>query len=188
MRLSALLVLAATLSACGGVRSTGAYGPVSLSLGGPPGADDAGVYLASSRGYDTAVGVQLQIQRSGDADYRLLSAPALRATHGDCVGVMAIVRPAKLVLCARREVLQDSRGEVQAVVEALQRGYLQAQLEPAEAVAAMAAEVPGLDTAAVSASLDAVAPTWTAGAPFMGELPKAPGFDPTIAQAPDPGD
>jgi ABC-type nitrate/sulfonate/bicarbonate transport system substrate-binding protein len=187
VRLPALLVLALALTACGGVRSTGSYGPVSLSLGAPPGAEHIGIYLASARGYDTAVGVELHVQPSGPADFELLSDAALRRTHGAYVGVMAIVRPAKLVLCAQREVLSDSRGEVQAVVQALQRGYLQAQIEPDEAVAAMASEVPGLDTAAVSARLDAVAPTWTAGAPFIGELPKAPEFDASIATAPDEG-
>ena len=50
------------------------------------------------------------------------------------------------------------------------RGYTQAQLEPEEAVDAMAAQLPGLDRDALSTALDEAIPTWTAGAPYFGEL------------------
>jgi hypothetical protein len=45
----------------------------------------------------------------------------------------------------------------------------------------MAAQVPGLDTAGVSAQLDRVSPTWSAGAPFLGALPAGPRLDRSIA-------
>jgi ABC-type nitrate/sulfonate/bicarbonate transport system substrate-binding protein len=93
------------------------------------------------------------------------------------------VQPAKLVLAVDRATLQDERPLVAAVVRALGRGYTQAQLEPDEAVAAMQSQVPGLDTATVSARLDAVAPTWTEGAPYFGALPRGPLFDPTVVSA-----
>ena len=45
----------------------------------------------------------------------------------------------------------------------------------------MDGQVPGLDADALSTELDAVAPTWTAGAPYFGELAAGPGVDPTVA-------
>jgi hypothetical protein len=69
---------------------------------------------------------------------------------------------------------------VLAVVRALTRGYTQAQLEPDEAVAAMAGQVPGLDRNRLSTQLDEVASTWTAGAPYFGALAAGPGRDPTV--------
>jgi ABC-type nitrate/sulfonate/bicarbonate transport system substrate-binding protein len=94
---------------------------------------------------------------------------------------MAVVRPAKLVLCADRTTLEDERDKVVAVVRALARGYKQAQLEPDEAVAAMVARQPGLDAAKLSAGLDAAAPTWTEGAPYFGQLAPGPDRDPSVA-------
>jgi ABC-type nitrate/sulfonate/bicarbonate transport system substrate-binding protein len=162
---------------CGSTGSSGEFGDVALSLGSRPGAEHAGIYLATQRGYDTAEGVALRLQDFGEADFRLLRRPT-----GRWVAVMAIVRPAKLLLCVDRNTLADERGKVAAVVRALQRGYAQAQLEPDEAVAAMAAQVPGLDVAAVSARIDDVAPTWSAGAPFIGQLSAGPGRDATVAK------
>jgi ABC-type nitrate/sulfonate/bicarbonate transport system substrate-binding protein len=170
----ALLIL---LAGCGGAGSAGEFGDVTLSLGGRVGAEESGVYLATARGYDTAEGVTLRVQRSGDAALRLLPRPTRRY-----VAVMAIVRPARLLLCADRELLEDQRGAVVAAVRALQRGYGQAQLEPDEAVAAMAAAVPGLDSSAVLARMDDVAPTWSAGAPFIGQLGPGADRDPSVAK------
>ena len=68
-----------------------------------------------------------------------------------------------------------------AVVRALSRGYTQAQMEPEEAVAAMLGEVPGLDRDQLSAELDEASPTWTAGAPYFGQLDRGPGRDPTVS-------
>ena len=177
MRIPALLLTVLALAACGSTQSTGQFGDVSLALGDTPGADEVGVYLASARGYDAAEGVTLNIARSGTADFRLVA----RAPAG-CVAIMAIVRPAKLVLCTDEILLQDERPKVVAVVRALSRGYRQAQLEPDEAVSAMQGKVPGLDRNQLSTQLDTVAPTWTAGARYFGELAPGPGRDPTIAR------
>jgi hypothetical protein len=176
VRSPAFLLVALALAGCGGVQGTSQFGDVPILLGDKPSADEAGVYLATSRGYDTAEGVTLSLARSGNADFRLVSTPPK-----GCVAVMAVVRPAKLVLCADEITLQDERPKVLAVVRALTRGYTQAQLEPDVAVAAMDGQVPGLSHDELSTELDAVAPTWTAGAPYFGELSAGPGRDPTIA-------
>ncbi len=118
----------------------------------------------------------MKVARSGDGDFRLVTSPPAR-----CVAVMAVVRPSKLVLCADEITLQDERPKVLAVVRALTRGYLQAQLEPDEAVAAMDGQVPGLSHDQLSTELDAAASSWTAGAAYFGELSAGPGVDPTVA-------
>jgi ABC-type nitrate/sulfonate/bicarbonate transport system substrate-binding protein len=178
VRFPALLLAAAlALAGCGGVQSSSEFGDVTLVLGETPGADEAGIFLATARGYDTAEGVRLRVARSGSADFRLVTSPPR-----GCVAVMAVVRPTKLVLCADEITLQDERPKVLAVVRALSRGYTQAQLEPDEAVAAMDGQVPGLDHDQLSTQLDEVAPTWTAGAPYFGQLPPGPGRDPTVAE------
>jgi hypothetical protein len=97
------------------------------------------------------------------------------------VAVLAIVRPAKLVLCADEVTLQDERPKVLAVARALGRGYRQAQLEPDEAVEAMLGQVPGLDRDRLSTQMDDDVPAWTAGARYFGELAPGPGRDPTVA-------
>jgi ABC-type nitrate/sulfonate/bicarbonate transport system substrate-binding protein len=175
VRISALLLTVLVLAGCGGTQSTGSFGDVGLVLGATPGADEAGVFLATARGYDTAEGVTLEVTRDGTADFRLVASPPK-----GCIAVLAVVRPAKLVLCADEITLQDERPKVLAVVRALSRGYTQAQMEPDEAVAAMAGQVPGLDRNQLSTQLDEVASTWTAGAPYFGELPAGPGRDPTV--------
>jgi ABC-type nitrate/sulfonate/bicarbonate transport system substrate-binding protein len=178
VRIWACLAAAALgLAGCAGSGGSGSYGDAVLSLGGRPSAEDSGIYLATQRGYDTADGVTLHVRERGAAEFRLLRRP-----EGRWVAVMAIVRPARLLLCVDRETLQDERDKVVAVVQALQRGYTQAQLEPDEAVAAMVAQVPGLDAARVSARMDDVAPTWSEGAPFLGQLAPGPGRDATIAR------
>jgi ABC-type nitrate/sulfonate/bicarbonate transport system substrate-binding protein len=167
---------AVALAGCGGVQGSSQFGDVPIVLPDKPSADEAGVYLATARDYDEAEGVSLEISRSGDADFRLVTTPP-----EGCIAVMAIVRPDKLVLCADEITLQDERSKVVAVVRALTRGYTQAQLEPDEAVAAMAGQVPGLSHDQLSTELDAAASTWTAGARYFGELAAGPGVDPTVA-------
>ena len=76
----------------------------------------------------------------------------------------------ELVLCTTRATLAERAPVVRAAVRALQRGYVQAQREPDVAVSAMTAAARGLDRAALSAQLDAVAPVFTAGADFYGQL------------------
>ncbi len=164
------------VAGCGGTSSPNGFGEVPLALEPAPGADEAGVYFATARGYDEAEGVELQLDAER-ADLRLVEQPP-----EGCIAVMAVVRPSKLVLCADEITLQDERPKVLAVARALRRGYLQAQLEPDEAVAAMMDQVPGLDRDRLSTDLDAAAPTWTAGAPYFGELAPGPGRDPSVAR------
>jgi ABC-type nitrate/sulfonate/bicarbonate transport system substrate-binding protein len=171
-----VLLIALAFAGCGGVQGSSQFGEVPIVLADQPGADEAGVYLATARGYDEAEGVTLDVSRSGAADFRLVKTPP-----EGCIAVMAIVRPTKLVLCADEVTLRDERPKVLAVVRALTRGYTQAQLEPDEAVAAMEGQVPGLSHDQLSTELDAVAPTWTAGARYFGELSAGPGRDPTVA-------
>ncbi len=182
MRCLAVFLLVALVAGCGGSRATGSFGDATLALDSAPDANDVGVYLAQARGFDDAEGVSFKLASGDRADLRLMSGAALRRSP-EWVGVMAIVQPAELVLAVRRDTLDEQRGMVAAAVRALQRGYLQAQLEPEEAVQAMAAQVPGLDTAAVAAQLGRVAPTWSAGAPFLGALPAGPEFDRSVAVA-----
>ena len=177
MRLGALLVLAVALAACGSTQSRNQFGEVPIVLGGEPGADDVGVFLATQRGYDTAEGVTLEVERSGRADFRVTSSPP-----SGCVTVLAIVRPDKLVLCADELTLQDEREKVLAVARTLSRGYQQAQKEPDEAVAAMTEAEPSVDRVELSRALDDAVATWTAGADYFGELAPGPGRDPSIAR------
>jgi putative hydroxymethylpyrimidine transport system substrate-binding protein len=76
----------------------------------------------------------------------------------------------ELVLCATRETLEDRRPLVVAAVKAIQRGYAQAQLEPDNAVDAIAEQVRGADRDVLTRELDAVAPAFTAGAAYPGQL------------------
>jgi ABC-type nitrate/sulfonate/bicarbonate transport system substrate-binding protein len=114
----------------------------------------------------------------------------------------------ELVLATTGATLMDRRPAVRATIRALQRGATQAQAEPQEAVQALAGAVRGADPATISAQLDAVAPAFTAGARFYGELRPgvlrawagwdvrfgilarrpdlARAFDTTLAQAPAP--
>ena len=164
------------LAGCGGTTAQSRFGEVPLALESTPGADEAGVYFATARGYDDAEGVELQLTDER-ADLRLVARPP-----AGCIAVLAVVQPAKLVLCADEVTLRDERPKVLAVARALRRGYLQAQLEPDEAVAAMMDQVPGLDRDRLSTDLDAAAPTWTAGASYFGELTPGPGRDPSVAR------
>ena len=85
-------VAALALAGCGGTQSTSSFGDVPLVLGDTPGADEAGVFLATARGYDEAEGVTLNVARSGDADFRLVGTPPSAASWRGgrgCVVVMA---------------------------------------------------------------------------------------------------
>jgi len=79
------------LAGCGGTQSTGEFGDVPIVLGDTPTADEAGVYLATERGYDTAEGVTLEPTRDGNADFRLVASPpkgciaGILAEHPDVV-------------------------------------------------------------------------------------------------------
>ena len=99
------------LAGCGATQTASQFGEVKLVLPAQASANDAGVYFATARGYDEAEGVELQLSREGDADFRITSDPPK-----GCIAVMAIVQPDKLVLCVDEVILQDERDEVLAVV------------------------------------------------------------------------
>jgi putative hydroxymethylpyrimidine transport system substrate-binding protein len=79
----------------------------------------------------------------------------------------------ELVLTVTRATLEDHPSLVKATIRALQRGYTQTQNDPESAVSTMLDREPGLDRAALSAQLDAVAPAFTAGAAEFGQLSPA---------------
>ena len=76
----------------------------------------------------------------------------------------------ELVLCVTRRTLEEDRNVIAATVRALQRGYTQTQVDPESAVTALVDADSGLDREAASAQLDAVAPSFTAGARAYGQL------------------
>jgi len=165
VRLTALLLATLALAGCGATGTTGEFGDVPLLLPPTASANDVSVYFAASRGFDEAEGVTLQPARDGTADFRITAHPP-----ANCVAVLAIVQPDKLVLCVDKFILGDDRDKVKAVAAALERGYTQAQLEPDEAAQAM----PDLQATAV----EDAAPTWTAGAKRFGQLKPGAGRDP----------
>jgi putative hydroxymethylpyrimidine transport system substrate-binding protein len=101
-------------------------------------------------------GVALKTQRPGIKEFRV-----------DDYGAPAYP---ELVLCVTRQTLDEKRPVVRATIRALQRGYREAQNDPESAVSALTAADPDLDRAAADAQLDAVAPSFTAGARVYGEL------------------
>ena len=101
-------------------------------------------------------GVALKTQRPGIKEFRV-----------DDYGAPAYP---ELVLCVTRQTLDEKRPVVRATIRALQRGYREAQNDPGSAVSALTAADPDLDRAAADAQLDAVAPSFTAGARVYGEL------------------
>jgi ABC-type nitrate/sulfonate/bicarbonate transport system substrate-binding protein len=139
---------------------------------------DAGIYLAVERGYDADNGVQLDVAasrravervRAGRADAAVADA---RDLHG-LVAVMALVqRPVHGhldVVAVSRTTLEDRRDDVRALVHALQRGYVEAQVDPDSAITALLDGADGLDRAAAAADLDAIAPAFSEGAPVLGD-------------------
>ena len=146
----------------------------------------AGIYLATERGYDEAEGVELEVRRPGASadvarrlrlrprghgDPRASATSPGRASAGTTWSASTrVVQPPRLVLCVKRTTLEDRRPLVRAAIRALQRGYAQAQVEPDSAVAAVLAETPRADRGQLAAQLDAVSPSFTAGARAPGEL------------------
>ena len=180
LRPALIALLGVLIAGCGG--ASGADRPnedATLLLDSAPGAVHAGIYLATERGYDEAEGVRLEVRgprgalaklRDGRADFAILDVRALaraRERGADVIGVYAVLqRPRGPVLCVTRTTLEDRRPLVRAAIRGLQRGYAQAQVEPDSAVAA----VPGADREELAAELDAVSPSFTAGARAPGEL------------------
>ena len=93
--------------------------------------------------------------------------PGIREFRVDDYGAP---RYPELVLVATRRTLDERRDDVRATIRALQRGYGEAQVDLASAAGAMIAREPDLDRETLDAQLEAVAPAWTAGARFYGQL------------------
>jgi putative hydroxymethylpyrimidine transport system substrate-binding protein len=76
----------------------------------------------------------------------------------------------ELVLVTSRETLETSAPVVRATVRALRRGYEGAINDPESAVSALTDAEPALKRVLTLKELDAVSPSFTAGAAFYGEL------------------
>jgi putative hydroxymethylpyrimidine transport system substrate-binding protein len=101
-------------------------------------------------------GVALEAQRPGIREFRV-----------DDYGAPPYP---ELVLCVTRQTLDEKRPVIRATIRALRRGYAEAQNDPESAVSALTQANPDLDREAADAQLDAVGPTFTAGARAYGEL------------------
>jgi putative hydroxymethylpyrimidine transport system substrate-binding protein len=93
--------------------------------------------------------------------------PAIREFRVDDYGAPAYP---ELVLTVTRQTLQEKPEVIRATIRALQRGYADVQDDPESAVSTMVQREPDLDSAALAAQLDAVAPEFTAGADEFGQL------------------
>lgn len=76
----------------------------------------------------------------------------------------------ELVLVTTRRTLDERRPLVDATVRAVQRGYVETQTDPESAITTMLSAERELDRDTLMAQLDAVAPAFTAGADFVGQL------------------
>ncbi len=76
----------------------------------------------------------------------------------------------ELVLATTRETLESNAPVVRATIRALRRGYEGAINDPESAVSALTDEEPTLKRALTERQLDAVSPSFTAGADFYGQL------------------
>jgi putative hydroxymethylpyrimidine transport system substrate-binding protein len=76
----------------------------------------------------------------------------------------------ELVLATSRETLESNEPVVRAAIRALRRGYEATINDPESAVSALTDEEPTLDRALTEKELDAVSPSFTAGADFYGQL------------------
>ena len=79
----------------------------------------------------------------------------------------------ELVLATSRETLDTNGAVVRATVRALRRGYEAAINDPASAVGALTDAEPSLDRDLTARELDAVSPSFMAGARHYGELDAA---------------
>ena len=93
--------------------------------------------------------------------------PATREFRVDDFGAPAYP---ELVLCVSRQTLDEKRPVLEATIRALRRGYTETQNDPESALSALGDANPDLDRDAASAQLDAVAPAFTAGADYYGQL------------------
>jgi putative hydroxymethylpyrimidine transport system substrate-binding protein len=112
--------------------------------------------VAAATGFWNVEGVALRERRPGIREFRV-----------DDFGAPAYP---ELVLAVTRETLQDRASLVRATVAALARGYEEVLSDPENGVTTLADAVDGLDRAQAARELDAVSPSFTAGARGFGEL------------------
>lgn len=160
------------------------------------GYDDAeGVHLRAARPFGTGSAIKALL--GGQADMAIVDLHDLavaRERGQDVVAVLALVQtplPAELarrpdrarridvaaappypelVLATARESLDTNGPVIRATVRALRRGYEATIEDPASAVTALTDAESSLKRATVSRQLDAISPSFMAGARYFGEL------------------
>jgi ABC-type nitrate/sulfonate/bicarbonate transport system substrate-binding protein len=174
-----LLIAGLVLTGCGAATSTQTDQDVTLLLGGPPTAQDAGIYLAIERGFDEAEGVRLEIRRSGDpvtllrggrVQAALMDVAQARSAHAICVMALRQAPQPGPYVCVQQTAIEDDPATVAAIVSAIQRGYGEATADPESAVQAIVTRAPGIDYQKTLAELNTITPSFAAGAPFIGWL------------------
>ncbi len=168
------------LAGCGGAVGGGsADADITLLLGEPPAGVHAGVFLAISRGYDEAEGLELDVRGAGDPVKLLrrsrvqavvLRRDAVRGSRAVCVMALTQTPSPDRFVCVAPTLLDSSPAEVTALVRTLQRGYSETSADPESATQAVLSARPGLDRDAVAAELKEVLPSFTAGVPAFGFL------------------
>jgi putative hydroxymethylpyrimidine transport system substrate-binding protein len=112
--------------------------------------------VAGATAFWNAEGVALRAKRPNIQEFRV-----------DDFGAPAYP---ELVLTATRETLQDDPALVRATVAAIARGYSEVLADPESGVSALLDATTGLKRANVQRELDAVSPSFTAGARAFGQL------------------
>jgi ABC-type nitrate/sulfonate/bicarbonate transport system substrate-binding protein len=112
--------------------------------------------VAAATAFWNAEGVALQAQR-----------PGIRAFKVDDYGAPSYP---ELVLATTRSQLSDNLPVIRAAVRAIRRGYEATIQDPAAGVSALTGKEPELNYRLMSRELDAVSPSFTAGAAVYGEL------------------
>jgi putative hydroxymethylpyrimidine transport system substrate-binding protein len=115
--------------------------------------------VSGATAFWNAEGVALQAKRPGIREFKV-----------DDFGAPSYP---ELVLATSRETLETEGPVIRATIRALRRGYEGAINDPESAVSALTDEEPTLDRALTARELDAVSPSFMAGADFYGELDPA---------------
>jgi putative hydroxymethylpyrimidine transport system substrate-binding protein len=115
--------------------------------------------VAGATAFWNAEGVALRAKRPGVREFRVqdFGAPSYP----------------ELVLATSRETLESNAPVVRATIRALRRGYEGTINDPESAVSALTDEEPDLNRALTEKELDAVSPSFMAGADFYGALDPA---------------
>ena len=170
-------VLAGGCGGVGGVSQTDA--DVTLLLGAPASAVHAGIYLAADREFDAAEGIDLDVRTGGDARRQLRNGRAqaallrreeVQASGATCVMALVQLPEPNWFVCVTRTTLEDRRGEVEALVRTIQRGYVETGADPESAVQALLEARAGLERDALLADLDSLSGAFEAGVPAFGAL------------------